>query len=726
MTSNQVTQESIIDTVLSLTCAQPGIPLAHLLHHAKGAKPDMIHSMIVQGQLYVDLRAAPLTEPERCFVFKDKQTATAYRLLILSQASNGTVVTPDVELVRGSTVSFDGKALTIDLVGENDILLRDQDNQPVTLPISTFESLVYDGQITGLKVQRKGELPPEAMEILHRASSLDCEKATARFELIQPYLGCPVPDSTLKARNIRKLKQRYHEAQDKYGFGFLGLIFCEIIKGNRNRKIPEHISEIIDKFINEKYENYKQPNKESVYDAFFTFCVDEEHLPAGDVPSYKTFIKEIKRRSSPEQIGKREGHRAAISVETFCLLLKLTTPPHGERPFEVGHIDHTPLDIELRDSVTGRKLGKAWATFLVDAYSRRLLAIYITFDPPSYRSCLMVLRICFKKYGRLPQNIVVDNGKEFHSKYFRALAGLFEFTLKYRPPSRARFNAVGERLFGTAMTQVIYNMVGNTQSTKVSEKLRKLTKSIAPKELALWTIGLLYLYLLEWADEVYDTTEHPALGRSPREAFEDGLEKYGDRSKRFISYEQVKFLTMPTTDRGVAKVHPRTGVTINYVDYWSDAFRDPEVQQKSVEVRYEPFDSSTAHARIRGRWVECKAYIPSLRGRSEKELALASAALRERNRKYSKNYRVDSKKLGAFLLTIEADEILLEQRLKDGQAKEVFAIIEGGLPNIVPFSRPQAATAVPSVVAIKEDIPPSSPVSVPSNNPPNLTRFGKY
>lgn len=724
--TTQLENKTVFDTVISLVSAQPGISLAHLLHHAKGATPDAIHSMIVAGQIFVDLRAAPLTEPERCFVFKDQQTANAYRLLILSEKAHETVVTPDIELVKGSTVSFDGRTLTIDLVGENDILLRDHDNQPVVLPISTFESLVYDGQITGVKTQHKGQLSPEAMEILHRASSLDHEKATARFELIRPYLDRPVPDSVLKARNIRNLKRKYYEAQNDHGFGFLGLIFVEIVKGNRNRKIPEHILAIIIKFIEEKYETYKQSNKESVYDAFVSFCVHEEHLPESDVPSYKTFIKEIKHRSGPEQTEKREGRRAANPLEVFCLFLKLDTPPHGERPFEIGHIDHTPLDIELRDSVTGRKLGKAWVTFLVDAYSRRILAMYITFDPPSYRSCLMVLRICFKKYGRLPQTIVVDNGKEFHSKYFRALAGVFEFTLKHRPPSKARFGSVCERLFGTVMSQVIYNMIGNTQSTKLSEKLRKITKSIAPKELALWSLGLLFLYLLHWADEIYDTTDHPALWKSPREAFEDGLERYGKRSHRLISYEQVKFLTMPTTDRGTAKVNPRTGITINYVDYWSDEFRDPKVQNESVEVRYEPFDSSIAYARIRGRWIQCKTYIPSLLGRSEKEIEIASKILRVRNKKYNKNYRVDSKKLGAFLLTIEADELLLKQRLKDGQSKESFAILEGGLPNLVPFSHPQPASTNSTTVATEEATSQPAQTSTPSDNSPKLTLFGKY
>jgi hypothetical protein len=78
----------------------------------------------------------------------------------------------------------------------------------------------------------------------------------------------------------------------------------------------------------------------------------------------------------------------------------------------------SPLDIELRSSSTGRLLGRPWLTLLIDAYSRRILALYLTFDAPSYRSCMMALRICVQRCARFPQAIVVDGGKEFHSIYF--------------------------------------------------------------------------------------------------------------------------------------------------------------------------------------------------------------------------------------------------------------------------------------------------------------------
>ena len=115
------------------------------------------------------------------------------------------------------------------------------------------------------------------------------------------------------------------------------------------------------------------------------------------------------RRDPYRQRLRRQGRRSAYALEPFYFELELKTPRHGDRPFEIGHIDHTELDVEVVCSRTGRVLGRPWLTLLIDAYSRRVPAIYLTFDPPSYRSCMMVLRECVRRHQRLPQ-IVVGNG----------------------------------------------------------------------------------------------------------------------------------------------------------------------------------------------------------------------------------------------------------------------------------------------------------------------------
>jgi len=148
-------------------------------------------------------------------------------------------------------------------------------------------------------------------------------------------------------------------------------------------------------------------------------------------------------------------------------------------------VDHTELDIVLISSITGKPLGKPWATFLTGAYSRRILACYVTYDPPSYRSVMMVFRECVKRHQRLPQACMVDRGSEFGSVYFETLLTRYLVTKKDRPASHPRTGSVIERLFGTVTTHLLHQWWGNTQAT---QKSRQMTREVDPKRLAVWTL----------------------------------------------------------------------------------------------------------------------------------------------------------------------------------------------------------------------------------------------
>ena len=107
-------------------------------------------------------------------------------------------------------------------------------------------------------------------------------------------------------------------------------------------------------------------------------------------------------------------------------------------------------------------LGRCWATVMVDSYSKRILAVYFSFEEPSHRSCMMVIRICVQRWLRLPQTIITDNGKEFHSIYFKQLLAYYRCTQKYRPPGEPRYGNPVERIFGTTNTLWIHELRGNS------------------------------------------------------------------------------------------------------------------------------------------------------------------------------------------------------------------------------------------------------------------------
>jgi len=309
-------------------------------------------------------------------------------------------------------------------------------------------------------------------------------------------------------------------------------------------------------------------------------------------------------------------------------------------------------------------LGRPWLTILTDAFSRRVLAFYLTFDAPSYRSCMMALRECVYRHGRLPQIVVVDGGREFESTYFEPLLARYCCTKKTRPPAQARFGSVCERMFGTTNTQLIHNLKGNTQMTRC---VRQVTKGVNPKGQAVWVLHELQEHLSGYFYEVYDTLDHPALGQNPREAYQVGLASTGDRAHRMIPYDREFLIyTLPTTARGTAKVSPGRGIKVHHLHYWCDSFRRPEIEKSRVEVRYDPFDAGIVYAFVENRWVECIGeYHHVFQGHSRKEVMLAAEELRKRRQNHSQSDRFTAKKLAELLKATEVTEGILTQRLRD-------------------------------------------------------------
>jgi len=289
---------------------------------------------------------------------------------------------------------------------------------------------------------------------------------------------------------------------------------------------------------------------------------------------------------------------------------------------------------------------------------------------------MMVLRQCVKLHGRLPQIVVVDGGREFRSIYFDTLLARYECTKKTRPPAKARFGSVCERLFDTTNTQFVYNLEGNTQITR---NVRQVTKSVNPKFKATWPLGNLYDRLCEYAYRVYNEIQHTTLGMSPRDAFVAGMACTGRRPHRLIPYGQDFLMwTFPTTPKGNARVQPGRGFKIHHLYYWSDALRDPHVEDSQVDVRYDPFDISTAFAFVAGRWVTCHSeHYAAFRGRSEKEIMLATKELRARKTKHSQQFGVTAKQLADFLESVEGEEATLMQRLRDSEGRHVLNSING-------------------------------------------------
>ncbi len=304
-----------------------------------------------------------------------------------------------------------------------------------------------------------------------------------------------------------------------------------------------------------------------------------------------------------------------------------------------------------------------------------MLACYVTYDPPSYRSAMMAFRLCVQRYGRLPQELVVDRGPEFGSVYFESLLSRCFVTKLERPGQQPHFGSVVERLFGTTTTELLNQLRGNTQASKTA---RQMTREVDPWRLAVWTLERFASRLSEYVHEVYEQMDHPALGQSPREAFEQGMLLAGPRSHRLIAYsEDFLMLTRPTTRVGTVKIHPSRGITANGLHYWHECMRSTQVAGQTVAVRYEPYDMGVLYAYIGGQWIECIAdAYGSVHGRSEREWNLILDEWREQQRQHSqKRTSLNGPLLAQFLHKLEQDETLLLQQQHDFEERPLRASI---------------------------------------------------
>jgi len=563
----------------------------------------------------------------------------------------------------GSVLTWDSATWKVINIGQSMVSLLRDDRTLTEVPTGVLEGLVKEGRVSWSQPVGFDDDNSPTLKNLAEASVNALRMANRRAELVRENQSSPLR-KPVSSRTLRRWKAGYRQAQASYGNGFVGLLPHTERRGNRTARLPVPTQTLMQRFITEDYESAKQKSKFTSWISLKLAC-EREGLVA---PSYRTFRLAIAHRPPHERVLKRQGRRAAYAHEAFYWYLEQTTPRHGDRPFEIAHIDHTQLDVELVSSDTGSNLGRPWMTLCTDAFSRRILAVYVTFDAPSYRSCMMVMRECVRRHARLPQILVVDNGAEFRSTYFETLLARYECIRKTRPPAAPRFGSVCERIFGVANSRFIHNLRGNTQVMRCA---RQVTAAVNPKNLAVWNLPDLCEHLAEFADEVYDTTLHPSLGQSPRETFERGFAITGCRLQQVIPYNrEFLVLTLPAPKRGTVRVQAGRGVKVNYLYYWSEAFRNPEVEGAPVAVRYEPFDVGTAYAFVGGQWVECHSELfTTFRGRSERELMLASKELLKRYQNYSRQFHVNARRLAEFLQSVEAQEVLLVQRLRDREGK---------------------------------------------------------
>jgi putative transposase len=682
---------SVQESVLATVNSEPGITLAELLDQVRGSSPGDVFRLLSDGAVFIDLATTFVGDQDRVRVFKDETTAKF--LSCVAEAQSGPPAEAGIEdLAPGTTLLFDSEPLEVIHVGATEITFyRKKHNDFPSLPRPEVEKRIKSGKITnisnprGSSLDRKSTAYKAAIENLGTKDQLS--EAILRYEtIIKPHReGRPITACALSSRTQRTVIKNYNFAESECGNGLRGLLLKTHLKGNRSdrlEKINPKLRKLLNDFLDKKVETPRCETKTAAYGQFVKLC----HKKKMKETSWATFKKEWKKREGPKQTEKMEGSKAAYPLEEFLDAdieeasiegWDSEVPVHGDYPWEYAHIDHTLMDVVLRHTDKGVIMGRAWVTLLIDSCSRLVLAYYITYDSPSYRSCMGVIRECVRVHARLPECMIVDGGIEFKSIYFQTLMARRNVNIIWRPATKPRFGAVIERFIHTLNKQFLHNLMGNT---KIMKNVRRVSKSVNPKNLARWNFPMLDEHLEKYLYKEYAKREHSSLGQTPQQAFDEGLARFGRPESNPIKYDDAFLIdTMPSTRKGTAKLIRSRGFKIYGVYYRSRELRRSELLGKLFEVRYDPWNMAHAYAWVKNRWVVCyapRAIYAKLKNRSEREVKYITEQHRQSYKNYGRNFKTRAIEIGENLADKKAAEELEMQRLKDQEIRT--SALKGG------------------------------------------------
>ena len=345
--------------VLALVDTYPGIRLTEILDAYSTLSLDVVWALLATRRLFTDFTATSLMFHDQVTLYRQETAASHASAppMIVSQPQS-----PSPPLI------WDGRMWLVESVGDV-ITLRPEVGERLSLPSARFQHLMQAGAIQIMTEATPSPTTPEIREAFLRASPKAQKVANQRLEQILLY--SQGEKITTPERTVQRWMGAYQASEAQSGCGYIGLLAHVADRGNRLQRIPDASLHPLETALKNHYAAPQAKRAAAVYRLYREQCVREQIPPVSE----RTFYRVLARFSTPEVTSARRGRRAAYNEQPFFWWVDQTTPRHGERPFALTHLDHTELDIELVSSVTGKPLGRPWATFLVDAYSRRPLAV---------------------------------------------------------------------------------------------------------------------------------------------------------------------------------------------------------------------------------------------------------------------------------------------------------------------------------------------------------------
>lgn len=400
-----------------------------------------------------------------------------------------------------------------------------------------------------------------------------------------------VPDCA----TVLRWKRKYLNAgQDIYA-----LVEQQAKKGNRSARYNSDVLGFVAQAVETTYLTRERKTVKDTLDKALALTITENRLrPEADrlqLPTRRLIERLISATPAFDREVARHGHVAAVRKFRAVIGHRVT-----DAPLVRAEIDHTQLDLYVIDHVTGLPMGRPYVTACIDDYTRCILGMHIGFEPPSYVTVAHCLKHAFlpktalkttypaiqndwRAHGVMNE-LVVDNGMEFHSKALEQACGSLGVEIHYAARKTPWFKGKIERFFGTMERGVAHGTPGTTFANILDKG------DYDPLKHAVITLEKLKEILNTWVVDVYHQQVHRRLAAPPAVMW-----------NRNIVVADIRVPSDPAQlDLVMGKCEKRTlthkGIEFDHLLYNSAELRQLRIlegDKLSVEVRID--DSDIGH-----------------------------------------------------------------------------------------------------------------------------------
>lgn len=306
-------------------------------------------------------------------------------------------------------------------------------------------------------------------------------------------------------------------------------------RGNRTRRMDAEVIRLVEEGIDRRFLNRERSPARAAHD--FALCrIDELNRGAPSehrlrLPSLRSVYRAIRRRDDYQVTAARFGKRTAD------LKYRVTgQAPKPTRPLQRVEIDHTKLDMIVVDDVLGEAIGRPWLTLAVDVHTRMPVGFHMGFDQPGFDTVMRCLRHAilpktyvaerypdirhtWECYG-VPEVVVVDNGREFHSADFELACRQLDILIEHTPRKSPWMKGTVERFFGQLNQGLIHSQPGTTFSNIIERG------DYDSRRNGVISFSLLVELFHHWVIDIYARSLHRGLQDLPGDRWRAAAAEY--------------------------------------------------------------------------------------------------------------------------------------------------------------------------------------------------------